>query len=79
MKTRATRRNHLDLNDPAITTAGTWMSMAAVCELLDESRSTIDKWRTRGLFPAARRKPNGSLMFRREDVAGFIANLEVAF
>lgn len=68
----------LDVTDAALTTLGSWMGMAEVCELLDESRSTIDKWRARGIFPLARRKPNGSLLFRREDIASFLASLEVA-
>lgn len=80
--TTATRRHQravtLDVNDPDLTTPGAWMGMAEVCALLHESRSTVDKWRARGLFPRARRKPNGSLLFRRDDIASFIASLEVA-
>lgn len=56
----------------------TWMSMTQVCDCLDESRSTIDKWRARGVFPSGRRKPNGSLMFARTDVAEFIDDLDRA-
>lgn len=58
------------------TTTGAWMSLQDVCELLDESRSTLDKWRARGVFPSGLRKPNGRVMFRREDVADFIDGLE---
>lgn len=55
-----------------------FMSMTEVCELLDETRSTIDKWRAKGVFPKARRKPNGNLMWLRADVIAFIEGLEVA-
>jgi predicted DNA-binding transcriptional regulator AlpA len=64
---------------PAEVLAGKpFMTMTEVCELLDETRSTIDKWRARGLFPKARRKPNGNLMWVRSDVVAFIDGLEVA-
>lgn len=64
----------------ALTEAQTWMSYEQVCDLLGESRHTLNKWRRRPElnFPAALRKPNNHLMFRRADVAAFIANLEVA-
>ena len=64
--------------DLIATTPGAWMSVPDVCALLDESRSTIDKWRTRGVFPAGVRKPNGRVMFRRDDVAAFVDGLEDA-
>lgn len=52
------------------------MSLDEVCELFGETRSTLDKWRARGVFPTGVRKPNGRVMFRREDVAAFIESLE---
>jgi predicted DNA-binding transcriptional regulator AlpA len=64
--------------DLTLTQLGTWMSMDDVCALLGESRSTIDKWRRRGVFPKGTRKPNGRVMFRRPDVATFLNELEVA-
>lgn len=65
----------LDLTNPA-----NWMSYSEVCELFGESRHTLNKWRKReGLgFPAARVKPNGHLMFRREEIAAFLNTLAVA-
>lgn len=76
-----TRRRMADLRatsgpNLADTLAGTWMSLDEVCELLGETRSTLDKWRARGAFPAGVRKPNRRVMFRREDVASFIESLE---
>lgn len=64
--------------DLTTTQLGTWMSMTDVCTLLGESRSTIDKWRARGVFPSGLRKPNGRVMFRRTDVAEFLNTLEAA-
>lgn len=73
-------RPELSLADEDLTTTdlGAWMSHASVCQLLGESRSTVDKWRARGVFPKGLRKPNGKVMFRRNDVAAFIAGLEEA-
>lgn len=70
-------------NDPAditVTQLGTWMTYADICDLLGETRNTLNKWRKRPEvgFPAGIRKPNGQLMFRRADIAAFIATLEVA-
>ena len=76
--TNSTKRRLAAYDPSDLTAPSTWMSMMQVCELLDESRSTIDKWRARGTFVTAVRKPNGKLMFRRADVADFIARLEEA-
>jgi hypothetical protein len=71
---------HLDPADVSITHDGAWMTYAQLCELVGESRHTLNKWRARPdvQFPLARRKPNGKLLFHRPDVAAFLASLEVA-
>ncbi len=70
----------VDPTDVTVTTLGTWMTYAEMCELLGETRHTLNKWRKRTDldFPTALRKPNGQLLFRRADVAAFIASFEVA-
>lgn len=79
--TNATRRPQsaarLDPHDLTLTLADTWMNHAELCALLGETRSTVDKWRRRGLVTGYR-KPNGRVMFKRADVARFISALEVA-
>lgn len=88
MATNPSRRNgaanksktKVDPTDATITELGAWMTYEQVCELLGETRHTLNKWRKRPelKFPPALRKPNGKLLFRRTDVAAFVATLEVA-
>lgn len=47
---------------PATTTkSSTWLSVEQVCDTLGVSRSTWDKWVSKGCAPRAKRLPNGSL------------------
>ena len=54
-----------------------FLTVDQLCELLAVSRSTLYKWRTRGLAPAALELPNGSLRFKRSDVDAWIGGAEV--
>lgn len=78
MSTTPKRRDAAALVPAEVLAGNPFMSMDDVCTLLGETRSTIDKWRARGLFPNARRKPNGNLMWGRSDVVAFIESLEVS-
>lgn len=54
------------------------MTVADVCDTLDISRSTWDKWRQRRIGPQAIRLPNGELRIRRNEFESWLLSLEVA-
>ena len=51
-----------------------FLTVDELCELLAVSRSTLYKWRARGLAPAALELPNGSLRFKRSVVDAWIGD-----
>lgn len=52
-----------------------WVSLTAICDALDIHRSTLAKWRTRGLFPPAKKLPNGRVVVRRDDFEAWMNDL----
>ena len=56
----------------------TWMTVDDVCTEIGISRSTFDKWRAKGVGPAARKLPNGSLRIARADFDGWLDGLPEA-
>ena len=60
-----------------LTAPGEWMTVEEVCELLDVARSTLDGWRKRddSPFPAPKRLPNRSILYRRAQVAAWLDGL----
>ncbi|HEY1825418.1 MAG TPA: helix-turn-helix domain-containing protein [Acidimicrobiales bacterium] len=61
-----------------MSTPATRLTISAVCEELGISRNTLSDWRKDGRFPAGKRLPNGSVLFKAEDVAKFIDSLDAA-
>ncbi len=45
----------------------TWLTVDHVCAEIGVSRSTFEKWRAKGVAPAARKLPNGQLRINRAD------------
>lgn len=57
---------------------GTWMTLDEVCEELQVTRSTLDKWRVKGSGPAFRKLPSGRLRIRRADFEAWLEQLPEA-
>ncbi len=55
-----------------------WITMKELEKELGESRSTIDKWRSRGLCPRPIKLPNGHLRFDVDEVYAWLDDLTVA-
>jgi len=53
------------------------MTVADVCEALEISKDTFQKWRSKGTTPPARRLPNGQLRFDARDVVDWMDTLLV--
>ena len=51
------------------------MTVNEVCDYLEVSRDTWDKWRSKGKGPRARRLPNGSLRVTEEDLSEWVDEL----
>jgi excisionase family DNA binding protein len=57
----------------------TWLTVDDVCAEIGVSRSTFEKWRAKGVAPAARKLPNRSLRIARADFDEWLERLpEVA-
>ena len=54
------------------------MTVEQVCDYLEVSRDTWDKWRSKGTGPQARRLPNGSLRISEDDLAAWVDELVAA-
>jgi len=54
------------------------MTVEQVCDYLEVSRDTWDKWRSKGTGPQARRLPNGSLRITEDDLAAWVDELVAA-
>ena len=54
------------------------MTVEQVCDYLEVSRDTWDKWRAKGTGPRARRLPNGSLRISEDDLAVWVDDLVAA-
>ena len=59
-------------------TSPSWLTIAAVCDELGVSKSTVNAWRRDGRFPQGKRLPNGSVRYAAADVAEFIDSLAAA-
>ncbi len=51
------------------------LTLAAVCQELGVSRSTLDDWRRTGRGPVFKKLPNGSLRITREALDAWLATL----
>jgi predicted DNA-binding transcriptional regulator AlpA len=54
------------------------LTISQVCEQLDISRSTFEKWRARRIGPSAIVLPNGSLRIRQDELESWLLSREVA-
>lgn len=55
-----------------------WITMNQLVEEIGESRSTIDKWRRRGVAPPVHKMPNGKLRFDLDEVYAWLDDLTVS-
>jgi len=55
-----------------------WLTIEEVCDRLQVSRSTYEKWRARGVAPRARRMPNGRVLTKATDVEQWLEELPEA-
>jgi predicted DNA-binding transcriptional regulator AlpA len=55
---------------------GRHLTIAALCEELDISRSTFYEWRAKRKAPRCFKLPNGDLRIRRSDYENWISSLE---
>ena len=62
-------------SDP--TAPGAWMTVEEVCDLLGETRSTLDKWRKRPEvgFPVPKRMPNATIRYSRAAMSAWLDGL----
>jgi excisionase family DNA binding protein len=67
------RGKHLNMT----ATKNPLLTVTEICELLGISRSSFDKWRRRGVGPAAIKLPNGHLRFRQSDLDAWIESLTI--
>ena len=56
-----------------ISATGQWLTVAQCLDRLSVARSTWDKWRRRGIAPAAARLPNGQLRINQQALETWLA------
>lgn len=52
------------------------LTIAAICEELDVSRSTFYEWRAKGRAPRCIKLPNGEIRIRRSDLEAWLDSCE---
>jgi hypothetical protein len=64
----------------AATSPDYWLTYDEVCNVVHETRHTVNKWRKRPEvgFPAPHVKPNRQLLFKRADILAWLETLAVA-
>jgi excisionase family DNA binding protein len=55
-----------------------WLTVVEVCERLQISRNTWDKWRSDGRGPRCKKLPNGQLRIRADWLDQWLEELEAA-
>lgn len=52
-----------------------WLTVTDACDYLGVARSTLDKWRARGVGPRFKKLPNGSLRTCQDWLEDFLTDL----
>ena len=63
-------------NPPAMGTPRQHLTIAALCEELEVSRTTFYAWRVKGRAPRCIKLPNGEIRIRRADLESWLSDCE---
>ena len=55
-----------------------WIKPSDLCEQLNVTRSTYDRWRAKGALPRFRKMPGGHIVFDQRDVDEWLDSMLVS-